>query len=205
MVYLGPVAPFTCPNGVRCPHDIDNHRYDGRVWSCVHDDCYPPERGSELMSDHIELEPRDWELEGNPDDPGPELSGPPVEFNVGDTVRVTFEGQITDVYSDVQVVAVRPTSGTNLIMTSHQKFLTMVKRAHDPANDPVGTVRRTLRGEILVNHEPDNDEDDVTWHSLGGEWFGHHEVKQDWVIVGVVPGSPADLARQERNDAQKEA
>lgn len=41
MVFLGPLAPITCPNGVTCVHSIEQHRYDPdqQRWACSLDDC----------------------------------------------------------------------------------------------------------------------------------------------------------------------
>lgn len=111
-----------------------------------------------------------------------------TDFRPGDRVRVTPRWYETTVDETGYY------SGKNTVSEGHAT-VELIERADDPRKDPVGTVRRSPGGTVVVRNA---DFDSASWEVfVDGDdnpelykYLSHDDVT-GWKIVGAVPLTPA--------------
>lgn len=106
-----------------------------------------------------------------------------TKFNKGDLVRVTYDYEV-DVHGEVNV----PTLDNLLTNLS----IELIKRADDPGNDPVGTVRENTGGYGgTYAYRPSDSYAEPVWrHTVAGFSVRPSDPTLG-SIVGAVPSTPA--------------
>lgn len=89
MIDIGPWKPDTCPNGHRCPHDLERHLFNPRAerWECTVEDCNDnPQRVVTVWPTSLTFESASRMY-----DRLREQYGPDVRFKVGEYPAIDAE------------------------------------------------------------------------------------------------------------------